>query len=49
MRIHVMRAAAVFALAVGLTSVAPMASAVPLERTPGTAAPAADAAGALAG
>ncbi|GAA1598007.1 MULTISPECIES: hypothetical protein [Streptomyces] len=49
MRIHVMRAAAVLALAVGLTSVAPMASAVPLGRTAGTAPSAADAAGSLAG
>ncbi|MEU2389684.1 hypothetical protein [Streptomyces sp. NPDC007369] len=39
MRMGLMRTAAVVALAIGLTSVAPMASAVPLERNAGASAP----------
>ncbi|WP_258024765.1 hypothetical protein [Streptomyces bambusae] len=37
MRTGILRAAAVIALMIGITSVAPMASAVPLERTSGSA------------
>ncbi|MFD0267556.1 hypothetical protein ACFVGY_13295 [Streptomyces sp. NPDC127106] len=48
MRTGLMRAAAVVALAIGLTSVAPMASAVPLERTSGASASALADADALA-
>ncbi|WP_185921584.1 hypothetical protein [Streptomyces sp. WAC06614] len=38
MRTGLLRAAAVIALTIGITSVAPMASAVPLERTSSQAA-----------